>query len=593
MKQFNKNSKQNRILTCLLIICLMLSSLSVWADNETLPSVGTPTGAFEEESTEPVEAESEVNTEVDETEDSSEPQETTERVIEEIVIDPELAAVYDYLKFKEEQVADQQVIDVINEHTDNGPQETTNYESELLRSMRLRKQEELNELKSIVYRSNGYVNVRSEANAEASVVGRMRHNSTALILDVVYGDDGTWYHIESGPVTGYVKAEFFVSGYEAVEIISSLTLGYVSVLNDAQRLYRYENTDSDTLATLYSGPKYQLVSWNDNFVQILYAQGELGTVYGYVPRDNVTISWEAPKAVTIEEEQRSLTESNRIIYEMSSVDRSREESLLESSREAAALALQQSIEESIRDSEAAYEAWLIASRKAEEASIKAVEDESRRVAESLWADEQSRIAESSWLRAREEALAESSRQAAAAAAAAEASRQAAAQAAAVEASRQAETQASREAQQAQNVINNSWYIPENTSDLRRRIVTNALQYVGVLDYIFGGYSLSSGTDCSGFLSLIYAQYGVELAHYSYYIARTGVKVMSIDQARPGDIVCWRTWDAGAGQGHVAMYIGRNAEGTPMIVEAPREGLKVRVIEMPTEGFHTIQNVLGD
>lgn len=593
MKQFSKRNKQNRILTCLLIICLMLSTLSVWADNETLPSVGTPTGAIEEESTEPVETETEENTEVDETEDSSEPQETEERVIEEIVIDPELAAVYDYLKLKEEQTAGQQVVNVINEHTDSATPGTKDYESELLRSMRMRKQEELNELKSIVYRSNGYVNVRSEANAEAEVVGRMRNNSTAIILDVVYGDDGAWYHIESGAVKGYVKAEFFVSGYEAVEIISSITLGYASALNDAQRLYRYESTDSDTLATLYSGQKYQMVSWNENFVQILYAQGELGTVYGYVPRDNVVTSWEAPKAVTIEEEQRSLTESNRIIYEMSSVDRSREESLLEQSRIAESSSIQESIENSIAQSSAEYQAYLESSSRAVEASIKAVEDESRRIAESLWADEQSRAAESSWLRAREESIAEASRQAAAAAAAAEASRQAAAAAAAAEASRQAAAQASREAQQAQNVINNSWYIPENTSDLRRRIVTNALQYVGVLDYIWGGYSLSSGTDCSGFLSLIYAQYGVELAHYSYYIAHTGVKVMSIDQARPGDIVCWRTWDPSSGQGHVAMYIGRNAEGVPMIVEAPREGLKVRVIPMPDKEIHTIQNVLGD
>ena len=593
MKQFSKRNKQNRILTCLLIICLMLSTLSVWADNETLPSVGTPTGAIEEESTEPVETETEENTEVDETEDSSEPQETEERVIEEIVIDPELAAVYDYLKLKEEQAADYQVVNVINEHTDSETPDTKDYESELLRSMRMRKQEELNELKSIVYRSNGYVNVRSEANAEAEVVGRMRNNSTAIILDVVYGDDGAWYHIESGAVKGYVKAEFFVSGYEAVEIISSITLGYASALNDAQRLYRYESTDSDTLATLYSGQKYQMVSWNENFVQILYAQGELGTVYGYVPRDNVVTSWEAPKAVTIEEEQRSLTESNRIIYEMSSVDRSREESLLEQSRIAESSSIQESIENSIAQSSAEYQAYLESSSRAVEASIKAVEDESRRIAESLWADEQSRAAESSWLRAREESIAEASRQAAAAAAAAEASRQAAAAAAAAEASRQAAAQASREAQQAQNVINNSWYIPENTSDLRRRIVTNALQYVGVLDYIWGGYSLSSGTDCSGFLSLIYAQYGVELAHYSYHIAYTGVKVMSIDQARPGDIVCWRTWDPSSGQGHVAMYIGRNAEGVPMIVEAPREGLKVRVIPMPDKEIHTIQNVLGD
>ena len=599
MNQFIKKHK-NRILGCLLSICLLVSNLAVWADGETLPEVGAPTGNFEvEESTEAglpeTETENVENTEAEatETEDSSNTQESTVTEPEVIVIDPQLTPVYEYLQFKEQQAAKQQIVNVVNEHKNEEQQEGSNYETELLRSMRLRKHAELSELNSIVYRSEGHVNVRKDPNAEAEIVGIMRKDATAVVLEPVYQEDGTWYHIQSGEVTGYVKAEFFVSGYAAVEIISNITQGYASIINDAQRLYRERDTSSYTLASLSSGRKYQMVSWDEEFVRILYAAGERGNIYGFVPRDSVEISWETPKAVSIEVEQRSLEESNRILYEVSKVDQSVEAARIESIRAAEESSYQAYLESSIEQSKADYQAWLEASQRAVAESIRAVEDESRRQEESIRAAEESRIAESSWIKAQQEAAAaaEASRQAAAAAA--EASRQAAAAAAAAEASRQAAAESSRQAQQWQNVNDNSRFIPEGTSDLRRRIVLNALQYVGVLDYVFTGYSLVTGTDCSGFISLIYGQYGVELAHYSYHIAYTGVQVMSINQARPGDIVCWRTWNESEGRGHVAIYIGRNEYGVPMIVEAPREGLKVRVIPMPEEGLHTIRNVLGD
>nr|MBQ6241794.1 C40 family peptidase [Lachnospiraceae bacterium] len=553
MDKFKKTTTLKRLWISLLAVCLLCTQFSALAE-ETLPIVGTPTDyfiEFEEETTEP--ALPEEPTEVIATEDSSEIQEETTQAPdpEELAAEVNLSQVYDYLKLKEQQSNSQQIVNVFGEHTDKDQNRATAYEDELLRNMRLRKQAELSELNIIVYRSSGFVNVRKEASSAAEAVGLMRENSTAEVLDSVYCEDGMWYHIQSGEVNGYVKAEFFESGAEAADIISTIVRCYATVNFDAQRLYREQSEYSDTIAVLYSGQKYQVEDWNEGYVRILYAYGESGTFYGYVPVSAVQLSWETRTAVSMETERRTLEEANRIQYELSSIDRSRDESRMESIRVSESASYEAYLQESIAASlEAVAEASRAeASRQASIAeSIRQSEDESRRVESSIQAS--------------------------------------------IEASRWAETSTTWSAPQPPSG-DLTRYIPEGTSDLRRRIVTNALQYVGVLDYVFGGYSLSYGTDCSGFLSLIYAQYGIELAHYSYYIAYTGVKVISIDQARPGDIVCWRTWDPGSGAGHVAMYIGRNEYGEPMIVEAPREGLKVRVIEMPTEGLHTIQNVIGD
>lgn len=572
MDQFTKTTKK-RIWISLLVVCLLFTQFSALAD-ETLPVIGAPTAIVTEEQTEAVlpEEPTEVVT-TEEAEDSSETetQEETTQPAGEAAADIDLSQVYDYLKLKEQQGSGQSVVDVYSEHTDRQQSSRNGYEDELLRSMRLRKQAELSELNMIVYRSNGFVNVRQEPSSATEAVGLMRYNSTAEILDSVYKEDGLWYHIQSGEVNGYVKAEFFESGAAAADIISTIVRCYATITNDAQRLYYAEDPESGTMAVLYSGQKYPVESWNDSYARILYAYGEGGSFYGYVPVSQVQFGWETSKAVTMETERRSLEEANRIQYESSSIERSREESRAESIRAAEESSVQESIQQSIE----AYEAWVQASIAA---SLQAVEDESRRVEASIQAsiEEESRRQREAWEQASREE---------------DARRQASIQAS-LEASRQAETQTTQWVAPAPPSDDLTRYIPEGTSDFRRRVVTNALQYVGKLDYVFGGYSLSYGTDCSGFLSLIYAQYGIELAHYSYYIAYTGVKVISLDQARPGDIVCWRTWDPSTGAGHVAMYVGRNEYGQPMIVEAPREGLKVRCIVCPGD-IHTIQNVIGD
>lgn len=78
------------------------------------------------------------------------------------------------------------------------------------------------------------------------------------------------------------------------------------------------------------------------------------------------------------------------------------------------------------------------------------------------------------------------------------------------------------------------------------VASYALQFVGN-PYVYGGSSLTNGTDCSGFVMSVYAHFGVGLPRSSGAQRGCGYDVGGLGNAQPGDIVCY--------SGHVGIYIG--------------------------------------
>lgn len=74
----------------------------------------------------------------------------------------------------------------------------------------------------------------------------------------------------------------------------------------------------------------------------------------------------------------------------------------------------------------------------------------------------------------------------------------------------------------------------------------AVQFVGN-PYVYGGTSLTNGTDCSGFVMSVYKNFGVSLPHSSAADRNVGATVNGIENAQPGDIICY--------SGHVGIYVG--------------------------------------
>ena len=82
------------------------------------------------------------------------------------------------------------------------------------------------------------------------------------------------------------------------------------------------------------------------------------------------------------------------------------------------------------------------------------------------------------------------------------------------------------------------------------IVNYAMQFVGN-PYVWGGNSLTKGCDCSGFVHLVYKNFGYKTVRYSMSFLNEGVAVSRAD-VRPGDIVVYARK---SGVGHVAIYAG--------------------------------------
>ncbi|MEE1028589.1 MAG: NlpC/P60 family protein [Agathobacter sp.] len=105
------------------------------------------------------------------------------------------------------------------------------------------------------------------------------------------------------------------------------------------------------------------------------------------------------------------------------------------------------------------------------------------------------------------------------------------------------------------------------------IVAYALQFVGN-PYVWGGNSLTQGADCSGFVHLVYAHFGISTPRYSQAFLNQGNKV-ALANAQAGDVVVY--------PGHVAIYIGNGC-----IVEA--QSTKAGITAYRSIQCHTITGI---
>lgn len=99
------------------------------------------------------------------------------------------------------------------------------------------------------------------------------------------------------------------------------------------------------------------------------------------------------------------------------------------------------------------------------------------------------------------------------------------------------------------------------TEFGRNVADYALQFVGN-PYVYGGTSLTGGTDCSGYTQSVYRHFGVSIPRTSGEQAGFGREIPYEDM-EPGDLVCY--------SGHVAMYIGG---GRIVHASSRKEGIKV-------------------
>lgn len=123
-----------------------------------------------------------------------------------------------------------------------------------------------------------------------------------------------------------------------------------------------------------------------------------------------------------------------------------------------------------------------------------------------------------------------------------------------EAERQALAARAQEAEKSTPEVIGDITFPTNqytsNEELRTAIVDYAMQYLGN-KYVHGGRSLAGGTDCSGFTSYIYKDFGYSLSRTPGGQYSTNGRSVSYDEIQPGDIICYGKSKCT----HVGLYIG--------------------------------------
>lgn len=315
------------------------------------------------------------------------------------------------------------------ENTDNKTEEkvleTTQSIAELVAGQAASLTEEEREFTNLVIaKVNNYVNVRSDASEESEIVGKLYDKSVGTYISEKDG----WYEINSGNVTGYVKAEFCVTGTDAIELAKQVGTRVATVTTTTLKVREEASTESAVLGLVPIEEELSVVEEQDGWIKVDIEEG-----YGWVSTDYVSLRTDFVKAES----------------------------------------------------------------KAEEEARLAKEEEERRKA----------------------------------------------QAAASANSKKPESSGNK------NYNSASSYIPAGGGSASGNAVAEfALQFKGN-PYVWGGSSLTNGTDCSGFVMSVYKNFGVSLPHSSTADRGVGSGVGSLAEAQPGDIICY--------SGHVGIYIGGN------------------------------------
>ena len=357
--------------------------------------------------------------------------------------------------------------------------------------------------------SDSYINIREKATADSELVGKIYAQSAARVLETVDGEDGPWFKISSGSVTGYVKAYYFITGAAAEEMAKNYG-DLVAVINtESLRLREKASLESEQIAILSEDDSYPVVGEEGAFVKVQVDED----LVGFVLDEYITLKVIYKKAISVEEERAAI---QREIEREEEAERARREA--EEEAERARREAERDDEEP--SGENTTETKSSSETKKEETKKQETKEETKK---SETKKEETKKSET----------------------------------------KKEETKKSY----------------ESTSSLRKAIVKYALSFVGELQYVYGGDSLRTGTDCSGFTKLIYAKFGISLPRASRAQQYSG-RAVSSSNMRPGDILYYG--------GHVAIYIGDGK-----IVHAANRQTDVKVSRWNYRRPITIRNVIGD
>ncbi|SFB03701.1 SH3 domain-containing protein [Acetitomaculum ruminis DSM 5522] len=123
------------------------------------------------------------------------------------------------------------------------------------------------------------LNVREAADENSNILGTMSNGNACEIFSI---DENGWANVTSGSITGYVKAEYLVTGEEAEEYANGFAKKYVLVKTDGLKLRTEASLDAEVKTVLAENSALLYVSEEGEWTKVQYDGAEYYLASEYV-----------------------------------------------------------------------------------------------------------------------------------------------------------------------------------------------------------------------------------------------------------------------------------------------------------------------
>lgn len=168
----------------------------------------------------------------------------------------------------------------------------------------------------VIAKVNNYVNVRSMPSEEGEIVGKLYDKSVGEFIE----EDNGWYKITSGKCTGYVKAEYCVTGEDAQALAKEVGTTYAIVNTTTLKVRKEPSTEATVLGLVPLEEELVVVEDVEGWVKVAIEEGD-----GYVSKDYVKLRTDFVHAESKEEEQARLAAEEQARKEAQAAARAAQE----------------------------------------------------------------------------------------------------------------------------------------------------------------------------------------------------------------------------------------------------------------------------
>lgn len=395
------------------------------------------------------------------------------------------------------------------------------------------------------------VMIRKEPSVDSEAVGKLYFGAGFEILDEADG----WIHIQSGNCEGYVSADYVVTGKAAEEVAKNTETvnSYAKIIADSVEIKAAASDDAEVIATAGSEEILEVIAV---IPESDWTKVNKDGVEGYVKNQAVEVGVDYTSAITMEEEAQREAELQRALEEerlAAEAAAQQTEEQTEAPAEETEAPVEQT-EAPVEETEAPAEQTEAPAEQTEapveetEAPAEQTGSESslyiEDVSETVWTTDavnvrinadaasdrvgglgkganitRTGICDNGWSRVDYDGTI---------------------------AYIHSDYLTTTEPVQEEPVYNSS----SSSSSQGQEIVDYARQFLGN-PYVYGGTSLTNGTDCSGFVQSVYAHFGYSLPRTCTTQSVCG-RGVSVDELQPGDLVIYSVYGEIE---HIAIYSG--------------------------------------